>query len=52
MLKKEVVEKIGEENWEKFQRFMFCQTVGITKDGEEDYYETDVDRFIRQIKNI
>lgn len=44
MNKKQVIEKIGEENWDKFQKFMKGQTVGFDK-GVIDYYEDDVDNF-------
>lgn len=46
MLKEEVLQKIGKKNWGKFADWMCGQTVGI-KDGELDYYEWDVNRFIR-----
>lgn len=46
MLKEEVLQKIGKKNWSVFTKWMCGQTVGI-KDGELDYYEWDVDRFVR-----
>lgn len=48
MKKEEVVGLIGEGNWSLFLEFMYGQTVGV-KDGEEDYYESDVKRFCRSI---
>lgn len=44
MDKKQVINKIGKENWDDFQEFMTGQTVGFDK-GVIDYYECDVDRF-------
>lgn len=45
MNKKEVIKKIGKENWKNFQKFMTGQTVGFDK-GITDYYEWDVDVFV------
>ncbi len=47
MNKQEIIGKIGKENWPKFLKFMSGQTVGINKDGLHNYYESDVDNFIR-----
>jgi hypothetical protein len=46
----EVVKRIGNQNIKDFFLFMRGQTVGIIN-NEEDYYESDVNTFIR-IKNI
>ena len=46
MKAEEVKEKIGIENWDDFTKFMAGQTVGFDK-GIIDYYECDVERFIR-----
>lgn len=45
MKEKEVKEQIGKENWKDFVKFMRGQTVGINKDGSEEYYDYDVHRF-------
>jgi len=52
MIKKEVKILLRRHKlkWNDFEDFIFCQTVGITKDGEYDYYEWDVERFIRNNK--
>ena len=46
MKEKEVIKKIGKENWNEFTKFMYGQTVGYDN-GVFDYYECDVNRFIR-----
>jgi len=51
MDEKQVINKIGKKNWNKFIKFMAGQTVGLLDDGKFDYYEWDVDRFIARIKN-
>lgn len=43
------VKKLLEENkltWRKFKEWMYGQTHGIV-DGEPDYYDWDVERFVR-----
>lgn len=45
MNKKQVIEKIGKENWDKFCIFMVGQTIGFDK-GVVDYYECDVNKFV------
>lgn len=49
MVKEKVLEKLKENNlkWSVFSKWMTGQTVGLTKDGAIDYYEYDVERFIR-----
>ena len=48
MNKKEVIKLIGKENWKDFLKCMAGQTVGINKDGSDNYYKQDVDRFINK----
>jgi hypothetical protein len=43
---KEKIEKAG-GSWEIFSKWMRGQTCGIYPDGATDYYEYDVNRFIR-----
>jgi len=45
MNEQEVREYIGTENYNTFIKFMEGQTVGITPEGETDFYEHDVERF-------
>ena len=49
MNKEEVIEKIGEENWEKFGKFMFGQTFRMVA-GKADYFECDVENFLHKLK--
>ena len=51
MNKKQVIEKIGKENWKEFLNFMVGQTVGLNLDGSTDYYGCDVENFLRKPKN-
>jgi len=46
----EVIKKIGINRLQEFYRFMRGQTVGCYKDGEIDYYEQDVENFLRSKK--
>lgn len=48
MVKEKVLEKLKENNltWSVFATWMEGQTMGV-KDGEIDYYDWDVERFIR-----
>ena len=50
MNKEEVIEKIGEENWEAFGKFMFGQTFSMNPDGTVDYYSCDVENFLHKLK--
>lgn len=34
--------------WDGFLKFMTGQTVGMGEDGEADWYESDVDRYIKR----
>ena len=51
MNKEEVIAKVGKENWKKFLEFMRGQTVGLNKDRSHDYYEWDVENFLRYPKD-
>jgi len=46
----EVVKKIGIDRLEEFFEFMRGQTIGIDEHGEPDYYEQDVENFLRKPK--
>lgn len=43
-------EKVKDLLFEQFMIFMLGQTYGEGPDGQPDWYETDVNRFIRQIR--
>jgi hypothetical protein len=43
----EVKKVIKPELFTKFNKWMNGKTVGLNKDGSIDYYEHDVDRFIK-----
>ena len=49
MTTKETKNKIKEAggDWDIFVDWMFGQTVGVSEDGETNWYDHDVDRFIR-----
>lgn len=49
MVKKKVLEKLKENNlkWSDFMKWMYGQTMGLNEDGTPDYYDWDVERFIR-----
>lgn len=49
MRESEVREKIEAAggSWEVFLDWMFCQTVGTYENGDTDWYDWDVERFIR-----
>lgn len=49
MNRKEVIKKIGKENIFAFWKFMEGQTIGM-KDGEDDFYEQDVNNFLNKLK--
>jgi len=51
MKKEEVIKRIGKEKWKKFAKFMQGQTVGLNDDGSFDYYECDVENFLRKPKD-
>ena len=50
MTKKEIKKIIGSKNWKKFYSWMRGQTCGVTKDGELDFYDCDVQAFITKLK--
>lgn len=43
----QVINKIGRDKWKEFCEFMKGQTVAVGKDGAPDYYEHDVERFMK-----
>lgn len=52
-MKTEKVKKLIKEaggKWTNFLDFMFGGQYKIGKDGKPDWYEIDVDRFIRNVK--
>jgi len=49
MNKQQVLDKIGEENWELFCEFMTGQTVEVGKDGKTNYFKCDVENFIHKL---
>ncbi len=48
MHKEEVIKRIGKKNWQKFIYFMRGQTCEIYSDGSTNYYECDVENFIKK----
>ena len=48
MKKEDVKSKIGYKRWDDFCDFMVGQTVGIYPDGTTNYFECDVDNFLRK----
>ena len=47
MNKKEILKKIGKENWKKFEDYFVGKTVLINEDGTTDFFDWDVENFIR-----
>lgn len=49
MIESEVRKKLAENglSWESFIVFMYGQTVGVNNDGSTDFFEWDVEKFIR-----
>lgn len=43
--KGQVITRIGEENWEDFENFMYSRKAEYDENGLQIYYEGDVDRF-------
>ena len=39
--------KDSDKTWEEFLDWMIGQTVGMNEDGSTNWYEYDVDRFMR-----
>ena len=50
MRKKEIIKLIGEENLDKFSKWMYGQTVSMYKNGEVNYYPWDVEAFVEKLK--
>ena len=48
MNKQEVIERIGEANWDKFYDFMLGKYVDVV-DNEYNYYEWDIKRFEKDV---
>lgn len=48
MRKKEVIGAIGEENWDKFSKFIVGQTTARYDDGEIGYYPHDIENFMKK----
>ena len=46
MIKEEFVNLYGKRKFNKFIKWMYGQTCGINENGESDYYEWDIIRFI------
>lgn len=44
-------EQVKELLFQEFKTWMFGQAYAIGKDGEPDWYETDVNRFVNKVKN-
>ena len=44
----EVKKKIGEDRVDEFLYFMRGQTVGVSEDGEIEYFIQDVENFMRR----
>ena len=40
---------IGKNRWKEFDDFMIGQTMGLNEDGSYDYYEQDVENFLRPV---
>lgn len=51
MNEQEVLKAIGKGRWKAFLEFMRGQTVGLNEDGSMDYYEHDVQNFLRKPKD-
>jgi len=47
MTLEQVVAKVGKERLREFQEFMVGQTVGENEDGSFNYYDCDVENFLR-----
>ncbi len=43
----EIIDKVGQDRFQEFLNFMGGQTVGINEDGSIDYFEQDVENFLR-----
>jgi hypothetical protein len=47
----EVIKRIGSNRWDEFVEFMYGQTIGLYEDGSTDYFECDVENFLRKPKD-
>ncbi len=47
----EVIKRIGSNRWPEFVKFMHGQTMGRYPNGEADYFECDVENFLRHPKD-
>jgi len=50
MREREVKKLIGEANWKGFCQWMRGQTMSAYPDGEMDYYDSDVEAYLRKLK--
>jgi len=51
MRKKEIVKRLGgNHRWKGFMEWMRGQTVGVYPDGETDFYEHDVNAYVRKLR--
>ena len=46
MNEKQFIKLYGKRKFNKFKKWMFGQTCGIDENGESNYYDWDVTRFI------
>lgn len=51
MKKKDIIKKIGKDNWLAFCRWMCGQTCSTYPDGEINYYSHDVEAFIKKMNS-
>ncbi|MFH0715060.1 MAG: hypothetical protein V1847_04670 [Candidatus Diapherotrites archaeon] len=49
--KQQVIEKIGKKKWKAFLKFMKGQTIQRNADGSENFYEWDVENFLKKPKD-
>lgn len=47
MIEEEVKILFAKICWDRFEKWIKGQTVGVGKDGEINYYKHDVERFVR-----
>ena len=50
MREEEVKKKIGKKNWGKFLKWMCGQTCSMYKDGSTNFYDCDVEAFVRKLE--
>ena len=51
MIKSEMIKQYGPSMTEEIIKAMMGCTLGLTDDGEIDYYQIDIDRILYRIKN-